>query len=502
MPSKEGFGDFSSPAALRLASQLKREPLEIAGKLKSYLEQYFKGDLERIEIFRPGFINIFISQNTLINYLNKLLRDKDKFFCGKGGKRVLLEFVSANPTGPLSIAHGRQAVVGDVIGNIRQFLGDKVKKEYYINDLGRQIDLLVESVEARIKELKGEGFFIPEGGYQGEYIKDIAKEYLERGGDKKLRSFVLSHIISIIKKDLRLLGIKFDSWVSQKRLVDERKLEGVIRELRKKRLVYDNDGALWFASSKFGDRKDRVVKKNDGEFTYFASDIAYHKDKIKRGYDFLINLWGPDHHGYVERMQAAIEALGFKREVLKVVIIQLVSIKTKERMSRRQGTAILLSDLIKLVGKEAARFYYLTRRNSSHLEFDIELARKLSFDNPLYYIQYACARMESIFRKGGFKEEGNGRWSKFLKDEEEISLLRILLQFPYYLEKSYYSLEPVFLIEYLRKVAACFHKFYERKKVLTEDREVSLARLNLLRATRIVLHCALNLLGIKPAKRM
>lgn len=500
LPSKKEFGDLSSMAALKLASVIKEEPLKIATKLKISLEKPIGKDIDKIEILKPGFINIFISRSLLIESLNELIKNKEKFWQQNLKKKVLLEFLSANPTGPLSIAHGRQAVVGDVIGNILEFFGNQVTREYYINDEGRQIDLLIISVEQRIKEIKGEELFIPEEGYQAGYVKDIAKDALETK-PKNLREFVLSQILALIKKDLASLGIEFDSWFSQKKLIEEKNVEKAIATLQKKGMIYEKEGALWFSSTKFGDDKDRVVKKNDGELTYFASDIAYHWDKIKRGFNVLINLWGPDHHGYIERVKAAMKAGGFKRDALKVIIIQLVSIKTKERMSRRKGTAILLSDLVKELGGDTVRFYYLTRKNSSHLEFDIDLALEASFNNPFYYIQYACARIESVFEKAKVKEF-DIKFNKFINDEEEIELLRTLMQFSYCLEKAYYTLESVFIIEYLKTLAAQFHQFYERKRVLDQDENITGARLNLLEATRIVLHCALHLLGIEPLKKM
>lgn len=500
LPQRQEFGDLSSMAALKLASHLKKDPLEIAARIKTSLEKALSKDVDRIEILRPGFINIFILPKILIDSLNKVLKDKDRFFRSQIKRKVLVEFVSANPTGPLSVAHGRQAVVGDAIANLLEFFGNDVKREYYLNDEGRQIELLISSVEARAGEIKGEKVTFPEDGYKGDYIKDIAEELLKLGA-KDSRKFILKHIIALIKRDLHALGIKFDTWFSQKKLINAKKVDSAIDALKKKDLIYEKDEALWFSSTKFGDDKDRVIKKADGELTYFASDIAYHKDKIDRKFNKLINLWGPDHHGYIKRVKSAIKALKHDEDILKIIVIQLVTLRTKERMSKRAGTMILLSDLIKDVGPDAARFYYLTRRNSSHLEFDIDLAKEASFNNPLYYIQYVCARIESIFRKAK-KVSAKSNFSKFLKDPEELALLRALLRFSYCLEKAYYSQEPVFIIEFLKDLAASFHKFYEKKRVLDEDKKISQARINLVSAVRIVFHCGLSLLGIKPAERM
>ena len=504
LPQRQEFGDLSSMVALKLASHLKKDPLEIAAEIKTSLEKTLSKDIDRIEILRPGFINIFISPKTLIHSLNKILKDKDKFFRSQIKRKVLIEFLSANPTGPLSVAHGRQAVVGDAIANVLEFFGNNIKREYYLNDTGKQIERLVDSYKARIKENRGEKVSFPEDGYHGAYVTASAASIsvikLESDRDR-LRKKIIKEMTELIKKDLYALGIKFDNWFSQKKLISGKKVDSAIDALKQKGLIYDKDGALWFPSTKFGDDKDRVIKKADGELTYFASDIAYHKDKIDRKFNKLINLWGPDHHGYIKRVKSAIKALKHDEDILKIIIIQLVTLKTKEQMSKRAGTMIFLSDLIKDVGPDATRFYYLTRRNSSHLEFDIDLAKEASFNNPLYYIQYVCARIESIFRKAK-KVSVKSNFSKFLKDPEELALLRALLQFSYCLEKTYCSQEPVFIIEFLKDLAASFHKFYEKKKVLDEDKKVSQARINLVSAVRIVFHCGLTLLGIKPAERM
>jgi arginyl-tRNA synthetase len=487
-------------AALKLASKLKKDPLEISGTLKSILEKNIKNEVEKIEILKPGFLNIFFSQKNLIASLNQILEIKEKFFRHNFKKKVILEFLSANPTGPLSIAHGRQAVVGDCLVNIFEFFGNEVEREYYVNDAGRQIELFVTSVIARMKEIKGEPVLLPEDGYHGEYIKDIAEECIKHN-PRNIKTFCLNYVLSAIKKDLEAVGIRFDNWSSQQKLIDDKKIDKVIEELKVKGLLYEKEQALWFLATKFGDDKDRVIKKNDGELTYFASDIAYHQDKILRGAKKLINLWGPDHHGYIERVKSALQALGYEREMLKVIIIQLVSLKTKEKMSKRKGTAILFSQLIEELGKDTTRFYYLVRKNSSHLEFDLDLAKETSFDNPLYYIQYCCARIESIFEKAKVKKFSQEH-SQYLSNPDELILLRTLLQFSYALEKAYYCLEPVFIIEYLKNLAAVFHKFYETTRVIGEEQNIFQARLNLLEATRIVLHCALGLLGITPVKKM
>lgn len=504
VPKDKKNGDASTMIALKIASKIKEDPLDVACKIKETLEKEFTDGVESIEILRPGFVNVFISKRGLIDSLNEILEEKDKFFREKRKRKVLLEFVSANPTGPLSIAHGRQAVVGDVIGRALEFLGDDVCREYYINDAGKQIDLLVESVGVFLYPTKKKE--IPQGGYQGEYVKDIAnvvlenKDFCANPKEFNLKKFVTKHILSWIEKDLTALDIKFNNWVSQKKIIEDGKVESAIEFLKKKKLVYKQEDAIWFNSTKFGDDKDRVLEKADGELTYFASDIAYHKDKAERGYDKLINLWGPDHHGYIKRVKASLKALGYNQNMLDILIIQLVSLKTKEKMSKRLGTAILLSDLEKEVGADAVRFYYLLRRNSSPLEFDIDLAKSFSFDNPLYYIQYAHARICSIFRKvsaDSFKSVEE----KFL-ETEEFELIRDILQFNNCLNKVYYNLEPVFITEYLRSLASKFHKFYEVKKVITDDPEITRARLSVLEAVRLTIEFGLKILGITPLRQM
>ncbi|MCF7870981.1 MAG: arginine--tRNA ligase [Candidatus Omnitrophica bacterium] len=500
LPSRQKFGDLSTAAPLKIASKLGKNPLEIAKEIKEDLSKKVNEDVKRIEIVKPGFVNLFFSESLLINELREIIQYKQNYFKGNNKRKVLIEFVSANPTGPLSIAHGRQAVVGDVIANLLEAQGNKVKREYYLNDQGRQIDLLVLSVKERIKEIEGKGCQIPEGGYQGEYLKDVAKAYLKKGKGGSLYEFCLNYIQSLIKADLDKLNISFDDWFSQKKLIEENKVEEVIKILKEDGFVYEKEGALWFNSAKFFDDKDRVIKKSDGTLTYFASDIAYHYNKCRRGYDKLINLWGPDHHGYIGRVKSALKALGYKEELLTVVIIQLVSLKSKQRMSKRAGKLIRFSELIKEVGKDAARFYYLTRKNSSHLDFDIDLAQKSSFDNPLYYIHYVCARIESIFKKANSLPDE--KFSKYLKEPQELNMVRFLLQFSLCLQKSYYSLEPVFIIEYLKELASMFHKFYEKVRVLGDDSKKTKARLNILQATKEVLYFGLGILGIEPVEEM
>ncbi|MBN2119760.1 MAG: arginine--tRNA ligase [Candidatus Omnitrophica bacterium] len=514
IPRNRKFGDLALSLPLKLSGLIEKTPLDIANALKTSIEEMLletNPGVDKVEVVPPGFINFFLKDSAVRKLLGDLLKQEEDFFrSGKGsGQKIILEFVSANPTGPLSIAHGRQAVVGDVIGNLLAFLGSEVTREYYINDAGKQTDLLSDSVSALMCNKP-----VPQDGYQAEYVKQIAsqalesKDYRVRSDAFDIKEFALKSCLDWIKKDLELLGVNFDTWISQQRdIIDKGKVEEAVEFLRKKGLVYGKEEALWFSSTKFGDDKDRVVRKADTELTYFASDIAYHKDKIERGFNAIINLWGPDHHGYISRVASAIEALGFKREFLEVIIIQLVSLKTKGRMSKRKGTAVLLSDLIDEVGKDAARFYYLTRKNSSHLEFDVDLAKAKTFDNPLYYIQYAHARICSIINKynpeSGSQRPADLESLSLLSEEEEISLIKQCLQFKNILELSFQQREPYFILDYLGGLSSSFHKFYEVHRVLVEgDKDLTRARVYLIKSVKIVLGLGLKLLGVCAPEEM
>ncbi|MFA7114407.1 MAG: arginine--tRNA ligase [Candidatus Omnitrophota bacterium] len=500
--AKLEFGDLSATIALKLAKQLEKSPVDIAEIIKSALEEKIKDVADDIRIVKPGFINIFLSSRILSGMLDEFLKSGRDFFKGKDGRKVLIEYVSANPTGPLSVAHGRQAVVGDAIASVLEFCGDKVTREYYLNDAGTQLTIFTESVKAWVIHLRtGNQLVLPDGGYKGEYLRDVAQAAIDENiAENDITSFSVQKMVDVIKASCGALGLKdFDIWFSQQKLIDDGHVEGAISFLKDKGLIYEDTDAVWFKSTDFGDDKDRVIRKADGDLTYFASDIAYHKDKLDRGYDFLIDLWGPDHHGYIARVQSAIKAMGYPDEMLKVIIIQLVTLKTKERMSKRAGKMILVSELVDDVGKDAARFYYLSRRNSSHLEFDVDLAKEASVNNPLYYVQYVCARISSIMRKAEWSDNAYD-FSVFTDDDK--FLLRNLFQFYFALQKAYSTCEPVFIIEYLKSLAAVFHKFYECNRVLEGDLHLMRARLVLLRAVYMLMSCGLGVLGISVVDEM
>ena len=520
IPKEYKFGDLSSTVALRLTRLLNKPSLEVANILKDEIAARINSSalnkvILKVETAPNGFINFFIKNEYLYQLLTLIIETKDGFGRQDIGNKskVNIEFVSANPTGPLSLAHGRQAAVGDALANLLEFLGFQVTREYYLNDEGRQINLLGQSLESRTRELLGEAEKFPEDGYQGQYIYDIAKEIIANNlaiDKQKLeffREYAVDHILNTIKKDLQDFGVTFDVWFSQKELRKSGDIDKAIELFKKKELAYEKEGALWFKSTLFGDDKDRVIIKSDGTFTYLAPDIAYHKDKFKRRFNWLINLWGPDHHGYISRLRAAVRALGHKEESLDIIIVQLATLLKGEEvisMSTRRGEFVTLSQVMKEVGKDVARFFFLARRTESHLDFDLELAKKESQENPVYYIQYAYARINSIQENA---LEKNIRISKkvnasLLNTEEEIALLKNLHRFPHAVLISYKLLDPYPITTYLLDLVGVFHRFYERQKVLSEDKELTQARLLLIEAVKIVLDNGLKLLGISRPKRM
>jgi arginyl-tRNA synthetase len=426
------------------------------------------------------------------------------------GKKVLLEFVSANPTGPLSIAHGRQAVVGDALAHVLTALGFQVTKEYYNNDEGNQINILGKSVQLRYRQLKGEGVDFPQDCYQGDYIISLAKEIidknLEMGGLDGFCNFALEKITKIIQDELNDFGVAFDVWYSQKKLAASKKIDKGIALLKDKGFIYEAEGAAWFKSSEFGDDKDRVIIKSDKNYTYLAPDIAYHKDKFDRGFDWLINIWGPDHHGYIPRIKAVIQALGHSPQAFSVIIVQLATIYRQGEsisMSTRRGQYITLREVLDEVGKDATRFFLLMRRTDSHLDFDLELAKKQSPENPVYYIQYAHARICSILEKAkDLKLNLEKADLSLLKQEEEKELLRLIFQFPYILEICFRQIDPYQITAYLQSLAAGFHRFYDRHKVLGEDDNLTCARIVLIKCLKGALSDGLNLLGLSRPEKM
>lgn len=508
-----GFGDISNNIALKLAS-LTKHPAKLVSQniteaINGLLTTHpLKDYVKEVKAEGAGFINFYLNEKYFYEVLKKILSRKEDFAKINLGKdeAVLIEFVSANPTGPLSVAHARQAAVGDALANIFSFLGFKVKKEYYLNDEGNQINILGSSIELRLKELNGEKIEFPENFYQGDYIIDMARQVRdEKLKIKDFSEYGVKKILSIIEKELQDFGVKFDCWYSQKELRKSGKIQKALDSFKKERFLYEKEGALWFRSSDFGDDKDRVVIKSDGSYTYLAPDIAYHRDKYKRGFKRLINLWGPDHHGYINRLKAAVRAMGKNPDSLNIIIVQLASIFRDGRpieMSTRRGQYITLREILDEVGVDASRFFFLMRRTSSHLVFDLEIAKKQTPENPVYYIQYAHARISSILRQSKPRAKVENTDFSFLKEKEEIDLIKKLWQFSYILNICYSTLDPYMLTVYLQEVAEVFHRFYDRHRVLGEDARLTQARLYLISATKIILATGLKLLGVSAPDKM
>ncbi|MFH0913206.1 MAG: arginine--tRNA ligase [Candidatus Omnitrophota bacterium] len=523
LPRNSRFGDFSTNIALRLSTQTKKAPFEVATaiipNIKKHLEKSLLKDIVReIKAEGAGFINFYLSDRYFYDQLHSLiLKEKNYLRMNLGkAKRVLIEFVSANPTGPLSIAHARQAAVGDVLANILHFLRFSVRREYYLNDEGNQIDILGRSIELRLRELSGEHVEFPEDYYQGDYIYEIAREVLAKGarlpdgqgsayGGKSLSEYGVKYILAVIKKELSDFGVRFDYWYSQKKLRQSGKIKRALDSLKKRGFLYEQDGALWFKSTGFNDDKDRVVVKGDKTFTYLAPDIAYHQDKFKRGFSWLINLWGPDHHGYINRLKAAVAALGKEPDSLSIIIVQLASIFREGKpvqMSTRRGQYITLKEVLDEVGLDAARFFFLMRRTSSHLDFDLDVAKKQTQENPVYYVQYAYARICSILENRPLKLKFKGADLTLLKEKEEMGLIKKLWQFSYILNVCYITVDPYMLTVYLQELSEDFHKFYDKHRVLGQNNQLTQARLALIQGTKIVLALGLELLGVSRPTKM
>jgi len=437
-------------------------------------------------------------------------------------KKVQIEFVSANPTGPLSIAHGRQAAVGDALAHILEFCGYQVVREYYLNDEGTQIELLGESLRMRYAELAGIQGTIPENGYKGSYLIDIARVLFEKHGESLLKKdastikaffeeAAVKVVLEGIKKDLDDFGVSFDIWFSQKAMTKRKEVEKVLALLKEKGFTYEKEGALWFKSTAFGDDKDRVLIKSDGNYTYISPDIAYHFDKFSRGFTKVVNIWGPDHHGYIPRIKAACEALGFGKDRLEVLIVQLSTLYKQGKvvsMSTRQGEFITLRELMDEVGRDAARFFFCLRRINSHLDFDLDVAKKQSPENPVYYIQYAHARTCGIIKNycASCGKKSLKKLPPFsaahLREAEEKTLLRYLGRFPSVVATAHQQLEPYCVITYLQELATVFHKFYDVHKVVGTPEDLMHARLALVSAAKIVLANGLRLLGVSQPEAM
>ena len=546
-------GDFASNLALILAKPAKSNPRELAIKIIAALPE--NEAILKVELAGPGFINFFINPDSQYQIVNQIHAQGTAFGLSTigAGKKVQVEFVSANPTGPLHVGHGRGAAYGSVVADLLKAVGFEVHREYYVNDAGRQMDILATSVWLRYLEECGEIITFPSNAYRGDYVREIANDIFKnanndyrrpielvlenippdepQGGDKDSHidalidrtktllgltqyrdffQFGLDSILNDIKVDLSEFGVDYQQWFSERDLMDNGAVDKALEQLRVGGHLYEQDGATWFASSKLGDEKDRVVVRENGQYTYFASDIAYHMNKLDRGFDQIIDIWGADHHGYVPRVRAAIQALGADESKLKVLLVQFaVLYRGEERvqMSTRSGEFVTLRQLRNEVGKDAARFFYVMRRSEQHMDFDLQLATSKSNENPVFYVQYAHARVCSVLRQldeKGFERnilQGMENLAS-LTEEHEVSLLGTLARYPEVIERAALQHEPHQLVHYLRDLAHEFHTYYNAHQFLVEDASIRDARLNLVCAVKQVLANGLGLLNINTPESM
>jgi len=513
--------DFSSNLAMIMAREQKMAPRRIAETVLHHINDT-EGILDKTEIAGPGFINFFISASAWLPFLRRVHDAGPSYGASKmgRGRKVQLEFVSANPTGPLHVGHGRGAAVGDAVASILTFSGFDVQREYYINDSGRQIQTLGRSVFLRYRELFGEKITFPEDCYQGAYIRDLAETIRSDRGDDLLRKkedeaimvcarSAADAILTGIRDDLESFGVKYDKWFSEQSLYDNGLVERVIKDFQQQGIIYKKDDALWFRTTDDGDEKDRVVVRSNGRTTYFASDIAYHQEKYSRGFDKVVDVWGADHHGYIPRMRASIEASGKKRDQFDVILVQLVNLLRAGEpvaMSTRAGEFVTLKDVIEEVGKDASRFIFLTRHYESPLDFDLELAKKKSNDNPVYYVQYVHARISSIIRKGrerGIEQtNGNPEILALIRAPEEIRLIKAMARYPETVAFSAKLMEPHRITYYLMNLASVFHAYYNKHRVLADDPDLAMGRLYLVGAVQKVIRNGLGLLGVSAPDKM
>jgi arginyl-tRNA synthetase len=532
VPKDRRHGDYATNAAMVLASRVGGKPREIAQRL---IDAYAPSPdrVSRLEIAGPGFINITVAWPWKREFVATISRLGESYGLQTigAGRRVNVEFVSANPAGPLHVGTGRNAVVGDVLANLLTGLGYEIAREYYINDAGEQVRILALSVEARYFEYFGQSHPFPESGYQGPYVADLARHIATHEGDRWLhepsearldhfREVSVSAMVADAREVLERCRIRFDAWVSERALVESGAVERAIAALEARGFLYKEDGNLWFRSTAFGDDKDRVIVRRNGEPTYFGRDIAYHLDKLARGFDLLIDVWGIDHIGDVVRVKGALAALGVPPEALEILIYQHVRLRNEGealRMSKRSGEFVALRDLIDAVGVDAARYFYAMVSYSVPMDFDVALAQRHSQDNPVYYVQYAHARIAGILREAGLLGNGGGPATRAgsaersrgavppldrLEDEREAVLIHVLAELPEVIRAAGLRREPHRLCAYAREVAEAFHLFYTHCRVLTDDEALTAARLALVDATRIVLRRVLGLLGVSAPDRM
>ncbi len=538
-PKNASHGDYACSLALQLAKQLKARPRDIAAQLVAALPP--SPCLEKAEIAGAGFINFFLKRAFKQQAVNRILRAGAAYGTLALGrkKKVQVEFVSANPTGPLHVGHGRGAAYGASLANVLTAAGFEVSREYYVNDAGRQMDILAVSTWLRYLEAFGVAVVFPANAYQGDYVRDMARKLRELHRDRYRRElpavsgaddetrldaliaaaksalgadyeavhrFALDEQLADCRGDLEEFGVAFDNWFSERSLYESGRVELAVKALEQKGHVYIQDGALWFRSTAFGDEKDRVVRRENGQYTYFASDIAYHRDKIERGYDLVIDVWGADHHGYIPRVKGALAALGLNPQQLTIALVQFAVLYRggqKASMSTRSGEFVTLRELRREVGNDAARFFYVLRKGDQHLDFDLDLAKSQSNENPVYYVQYAHARVCSMLEQWGGDAAGlAGADAAVLGSEQEQALLARLMEYPEAVESAARDLAPHVVAFYLRELAAGFHSYYNATRILVDEEDLKLARLALACAVRQVLRNGLALLGVSAPRKM
>jgi arginyl-tRNA synthetase len=509
-PKEKTHGDFSCPVAMLLAKKLKKQPLLIAHEIVKNLK-LDPGFITNVEVAAPGFINLKLHPQAFYQTLQRTLEENEAY--GKNdqgkGEKILLEFVSANPTGPLNIVSARAAALGESIANLLLVSGTDVSREYYVNDAGVQARLFGQSLIAACNRINGKDTPAPEGGYQGAYMDDLAKDYVKVSPAPDPGEWGMNQVLQWQKESLLRYDVHFDNWYSEKKLLHDTGLvKETVEQLKKMNLTYEKDGALWIKVSEFGAPKDEVLVKSDGYPAYFAADIAYHIQKFKRGFHKIVDIWGPDHHGHIIRMKAALQAAGYPQEQFSVIIAQQVNLLEegeKVKMSKREGKFVTMNELLDQVGKDAARFFFVMRSANTHLDFDIEVAKKQTEENPVFYIQYAHARICSLLKKcadNNLQPSTKAVDFESLQDAESFLLLKEIMEYPQWVLESGKALEPHRLVIYLQSLAANFHLFYAKQRILDAPADVARARLALALGVKTVIRNALGLLGVSAPDQM